>query len=210
MAGEAPSLDDLALTTLTRSKRTVTIKQMSPTAEKSLGREPFLESVAKHVRHALAGLAERYAEKGRSLEDLGTAQEIAIRMLASVPAPSDWDDLVGPFYSTGKLAQLLGNISRQAIAERRERRTLLGLRTADGAYVYPAFQFTEHNEVLSGLAEVLQCFDRMYVDGWTVAGWLMASQRSLGGRSVIDHLAAGRGREKPVALARSQAARYAQ
>lgn len=172
--------------------------------------KPFLESVAKHVRRALAGLAESYAEKGRSLEDLGTPEEIAKRMLATVPAPSDWDELLGPFYSTSKVAQLLGNISRQAIADRRERRTLLGLRTADGSYVYPAFQFDAHNEVLPGLAEVLQCFDPKDVEEWTVAGWLVALQRSLSGRSVIEALAAGSEKEKVVALAQAQAARYTQ
>jgi hypothetical protein len=175
-----------------------------------LERQPFLESVAKHVRRALAGLAESYAEKGRSLEDLGTAEEIAKRMLATVPVPSDWDELVGPFYSSSKVAQLLGNVSRQAIAERRERHTLLGLRTADGSYVYPAFQFDAHNEVLPGLALVLQCFDPNDVDEWTVAGWLVALQRSLSGRSVIEALTSGDEREKTVALARAQAARYAQ
>ena len=183
---------------------------MAEMGKEVLERQPFLESVAQHVRRALDGLAESYAEKGRSLEELGTAQEIAKRMLASVPAPSDWDELLGPCFSTSGVAQLLANISRQAIAERRDRRTLLGLRTADGSYVYPVFQFNAHNEVLPGLAEALQCFGRKDVDAWTVAGWLVASQRSLSGRSVIDTLASGRAGEKVVELARAQAARYAQ
>ena len=171
--------------------------------------QPFLESVAKHVRRALVGLAENYAEKGRSLEDLGTAQEIAKRMLATVPSPSDWDEMLGPFYSTSKVAQLLGNISRQAVAERRDRHTLLALRTVDGSYVYPVFQFDAHNEVLPGLAAVLQCFDPRAVDEWTVAGWLVASQRSLSGRSVIEALVSSRSYEKVVELAQAQATRYA-
>lgn len=183
---------------------------MAEIGKELLAREPFLESVAEHVRRALDGIAESYAEKGRSLEELGTAQEIAKRMLASVPVPSDWDELLGPCFSTSGVAQLLGNISRQAIAERRDRRTLLGLRTADGSYVYPVFQFNEHNEVLPGLAEVLQCFDRKQVDEWTVAGWLVASQRSLNESSAIDALASGRAGERVVELARAQAARYVQ
>ncbi len=171
--------------------------------------QPFLESVAKHVRRALVGLAENYAEKGRSLEDLGTAQEIAKRMLATVPSPSDWDEMLGPFYSTSKVAQLLGNISRQAVAERRDRHTLLALRTVDGSYVYPVFQFDAHNEVLPGLAMVLQCFDPKDADAWTVAGWLVASQRPLSGRSVIEALVSSRSYEKVVELAQAQATRYA-
>ena len=171
---------------------------------------PLTDSVAEHIRRALAGLAESYAKKGRSIRDLGTAQEIANRMLATVPAPSDWDDLLGPFYSTSGVAQLLGGISRQAIAERRERHTLLGLRTVDGSYVYPVFQFNAHNEVQPGLADVLQCFDPKTVDEWTVAGWLVASQRSLSGRSVMETLASGQAAAKVVELARAQSARYAQ
>lgn len=37
------------------------------------------------------------------------------------------------------------------MTDRRERRTLLGLQTADGRWVYPRFQFDERNEVISGL-----------------------------------------------------------
>ena len=54
----------------------------------------------------------------------------------------------GPFYSTAGLARVLGGVSRQAIEERRRRRTVLALRTADDAWVYPAFQLDEHNRVM--------------------------------------------------------------
>jgi hypothetical protein len=131
-------------------------------------------------------------------------------MVATVPSPSAWDDLLGPFFSTSKIARLLGNVSRQAITDRRRRRTLLGLRTADGAIVYPIFQFNEHNEVLPGLALILQCFDPEVVDDWTVSGWLVAPQKALGRASVIQWLASGRSVETVVHLARAQAARYAQ
>jgi hypothetical protein len=172
--------------------------------------EAFVDTVAQHVRNALAGLAESYAESGRSLGELGSPQQIAKRMVATVPSPSAWDDLLGPFYSTSKITRLLGNVSRQAITDRRKRRTLLGLRTADGAIVYPVFQFNEHNEVLPGLALILQCFDPEVVDDWTVAGWLVAPQGSLDRASVMEWVAAGRPIETVVHLAQAQAARYAQ
>lgn len=168
----------------------------------------FLGSVVRHVRLGLNEVARRYARSGRSLEDLGSAEEIATRMMETVPAPSDWDALLGPLYSTSKVARLLGNVSRQAVAERRNRRTLLALRTDDGRYVYPAFQFDAHNDVLSGLAEVLQRFAPEDVDEWTVAGWLVAPQRSLGGRSAIDALASKETRKKVIELAHAQAARF--
>ena len=146
---------------------------------------------------------------GRSLRDLGTAKQIAERMVATVPAPSEWDEVLGPVYSAAKLARLLGGVSRQAIADRRERRTILGLRTSDGAFVYPVFQFDADNQVLPGLPDVLQCFDPDHVDDWTLAGWLLSRQRALGGKSVIDRLRAGVDRDKAVALAQNQAERYA-
>ena len=85
-------------------------------------------------------------------------------MLQAVPTASRWNDLVGPFYSAGQVAKVCGGVSRQALADRRERRTILGLKTADGAIVYPTFQFDEKNRVLSGLPEVLQCFRGVDVD----------------------------------------------
>ncbi len=70
------------------------------------------------------------------------------------------------------------------MADRRERRTLLGLKTADGIVVYPTFQFNHHNQVLAGLPEILQCFRGSGMDDWTLAGWLVAPMsQSLEGRS---------------------------
>jgi hypothetical protein len=100
------------------------------------------------VRDAAARLAERldlialdYARAGRSVTELGTADELAERMLAVVPTPSPWDEIVGPVYRTAQVATVLGGVSRQAVADRRARGRLLGLRTSDGVWVYPAFQF---------------------------------------------------------------------
>lgn len=92
---------------------------------------PYPEQVADLVLRELGDLEARYAERGRSLSELCPPEELAERMVATVPLPSPWGEL-GPFYSTGKVARLLGGISRQAIADRRKRGTLLGLQTIDG------------------------------------------------------------------------------
>jgi hypothetical protein len=168
----------------------------------------YADQIVGQVREALEALAKNYAERGRTLAELGTAEEIAERMVATVPAPSAWDEILGPFYSTPKLAEILGGVSRQALADRRKRRSLLGLRTEDGAVVYPVFQFNARNEVLPGFREVLQSFDPDDVDDWTLAAWLVASQRSLGGSSIVKWLASGRPREAAFDLARAQASRY--
>src|SRR3954465_11322221 len=154
-------------------------------------RSAYIDKITQQVR---AGLEERlssYTEQGRSLEKIGRPEDVARRMLATVPEPSRWDDLLGPFYGGGQVAKLLGGISRQAVADRRERRTLLGLKTADGVVVYPTFQFDDRNQVLPGLAEILQAFRDSAVDDWTLAGWLVAPSKALRGQSVVQALRAG-------------------
>jgi hypothetical protein len=167
----------------------------------------FIDRVTEHLKR---GLEERLSSLGGREQSLEEAERLAERMLDAVPMTSRWDDRLGPFYSTGKLARLWGGVSRQAVADRRERRTVLGLKTADGALVYPTFQFDERNRVLAGLPEVLQCFRGVPVDGWTLASWLVAPLRSLERSSVIDWLRAGRELEPVLTLARDAARRYSQ
>lgn len=168
----------------------------------------FIDKVTARLRRGLEERLSNYAELGHSLEEIGSAEELADRMLQVVPTVSRWDDLLGPFYSTNQVARLCGGISRQALADRRERRTLLGLKTADGVVVYPTFQFDEKNRVLSGLSEVLQCFRGVDVDDWTLAGWLASPSRALEGRSVIEWLRLGKELDPVLVHARGAARRF--
>lgn len=169
----------------------------------------LIQDVARYVTQGLEERLARYPEEGPALARLGSAQDLARRMLEVVPSPSRWDELLGPFYSSGQVAKILGGISRQALADRRERRTLLGLKTADGVVVYPIFQFDDGNRVLRGLAEILQAFRGSEVDDWTLAGWLVSPLKPPRGQSVIQWLRAGGGLEAPLALARDAARRFA-
>jgi len=170
----------------------------------------FIDRVTEHLRRGLEERLSSLTEHGRTLEEIGPADRLAEKMLDAVPATSRWDDRLGPFYTTSKLAKLWGGVSRQAVADRRERRTVLGLKTADGALVFPTFQFDERNRVLAGLPEVLQCFRGAPVDGWTLAGWLVAPMRPLKGSSVIDWLRTGGEQDLVLALARDAARRFSQ
>lgn len=116
-----------------------------------------------------------------------------------------WNELLGPFYKTNEMAKICGRIFGQALADRRERRTILGLKTSDGVVVYPAFQFDEKNRVLRGLPEVLQCFRGVDVDDWTLAGWLASPSQALGSRPVVDWLRLGKELEPALVLARDAA-----
>src|SRR6187200_3087245 len=119
--------------------------------------DPYVERDSARVSAELASRVDALRAHGHEAEALGDSDALADRMLASVPEPSPWAEL-GPFYSTTGIARVLGGVSRQAVEERRRRRTILALRTADNVWVYPAFQLDGHNQVVQGLAEVLAGF----------------------------------------------------
>ncbi len=171
---------------------------------------PYPEHVAWLVGQELDRLAARYAERGRSLAELGPPQEVAERMVASLPSPSRWDELLGPFYGPGQVARVLGDVSRQAVADRRQRRTLLGLRTADRHWIYPLFQFDRRNRVLKGLPELLRILSESGIDDWSLAGWLMSPLRPLGGRTAMEWLREEREPARLLAVTRDAARRFAQ
>jgi hypothetical protein len=165
--------------------------------------------IASLVFDGLEELEQRYSDLGRSLAEVGRAKQLARQMLAALPAPSPWSE-IGPFYSSSRVAQIFGGISRQAVADRRGRGTLLGLQTADRKWVYPAFQFDERNNVLEGLSELLKVLRISDADNWTLASWLDSPMRSLDGRSPIEWLRLGNDRGALRTLAADAARRFAQ
>lgn len=169
----------------------------------------YVERVSARVAEGLAQRVGALHDRGHEAGDLGDPDELADRMLAAVPDPSPWTEL-GPFYSTAGMARVLGGISRQAVEERRRRRTVLALRTADGVWVYPAFQLDSRNRVVRGLTDVLEVFHPASPDDeWMVAAFLAATQPALGDRSIVEHLQAGGDLDEALALARERAARWA-
>lgn len=181
-----------------------------PTGRYHVGAVSFADQVTSLVGLKLRELEASYAERGRSLAEVASPREIAERMVAIVPRPSGWDDLLGPFYGPGQVAEVLGGISRQAVAERRQRRTLLGLRTDDGHWVYPVFQFDERNAIPTGLAELLRILGDSGVDDWSLAGWLASPLRSLDGSTPIEWLRRGSNLARLLDVGRDAARRFAQ
>jgi hypothetical protein len=164
----------------------------------------YVDRVMVRLRKGLERRLSTLLEHGHPL---APPEKLAERMLNALPTPSSWDSSIGPFYGSGQIAQLLGNISRQAVADRRERRRLLGVKNPDGVVLYPAFQLDEHNRVLKGLPEVLQCFRGVGSDDWAIARWLLTPLRPLRGSSVIDWLRNGGALDKAVAQAEAAARR---
>jgi hypothetical protein len=95
-----------------------------------------------------------------------------------------WADLVGPFYDAGSVAVVLG-VSMSAVYARTRRGSLLGLRTGNGATVYPVFQF-DGDRVEPRLARVLRALRG--ASGWTLAAWLRSPEVELGGRTPMQAL----------------------
>jgi hypothetical protein len=171
--------------------------------------EAYVARVSSRVTEELTRRVDVLRQQGHDAAELGDPDDLAARMLAAVPLPSPWAEL-GPFYSTTGLARVLGGVSRQAVDERRRRRTVLALRTADGAWVYPAFQLDGRNRVVAGLAEVLDRFRPGTPDDeWMVAAFLAAPQPGLDDRSVVDHLRSGGALDAAVDLAAERAERWA-
>lgn len=168
-----------------------------------------LEATWSFLR-SMVRVEKQYEEHGRALDELfDSPQELVERSLQVVPDPSPWNETLGAFYDTTGVRQVLGDISRQAVMDRVKRRTLLGLKTSDGRWVYPVVQFARRNEVVEGLADVLQSFDPGQVDDWTVAGWLASDTPSLDGLSPLVWLREGRDPATVLALARDAARRLA-
>lgn len=144
-----------------------------------------MTDVSARVRH---GLQRRVA--GHDPAELGSPAEMAERMLAAVPEPSPWS-AVGPFYSTTGVRRLLGGITRQAVEDRRRRGSLVALQTAEGTWVYPAFQFDERNRPIPAVVAAHRRLATGRIGAWTAAGALLGPQPDLGGRSIVEHLRGG-------------------
>lgn len=153
-------------------------------AEAEAFRRDLMDAVDAAVRERLRDVERRGGDLGR----LGDPEELAQRMAAALPvAAHPLDVELGPFYDTNGLARWW-SVSRQALADRVRRGTLLACRTADGHLVYPAFQFARDGAVRPGILEAIAVFARHEVDGWTVAVWLTTPSPVFDGDSAVDHL----------------------
>jgi hypothetical protein len=96
-------------------------------------------------------------------------------------------DRAGGLIETADVARHLG-ISRQAVAKRVQRGTLLALPGPSGSLRFPAMQFAE-NGTLEGLEKVLGAFN--VHSPWTRLAVLLDTDTALGGERVIDALRMG-------------------
>jgi len=167
----------------------------------------YRDAVVAVVTARVSSRLDELVAAGVPLESLGSPDQVADQLAAALPAARHAYDLeLGPFYDTAGLTRWLA-VSRQALADRVRRGSLLACRTQDGHLVYPAFQFDGSGAIRTGLAPVLKIFTGH--DGWLVATWLVTATDALDGSSAIDWLALGRDRVTVATLARADAGGWA-
>lgn len=144
---------------------------------------------------ALSELADEYADRlaaaGSGLDDVGGAAGIADLVRAVLPRPNRFAARVGPVYSTGQLARLLPgtgapSITDEAVRDRRRNRRLVGFKTADGRWAWPAWQFRTVPGRLVPRDEVIALWRLLPDDGpseLTRIAWMTGAHRGLDGHS---------------------------
>lgn len=176
-----------------------------PTTGAAESRGGDARALADRLGELVAERARSLAAQGRSLTDLGDTEELAQRMVAALPTQHAWDERLGPFYDTAGLVTWLG-ISRQALADRVRRGTLLACRTADGHLVYPALQFARDGVVRAGVVDAIGHLTRAGAEGWAVAVWLTTPSDAFEGHSAVDFLVVHRSSAAAVEHVREVAA----
>ena len=161
---------------------------------KPIPRDP---EIRDHKRRLLAAITARLDDlyASNAVTPLDLPDDVARQMVGSVPRQHLSDESVGPFYDTDGVRKLLSRngrpVSRQAIADRISRMTILGAKTADGHWAFPTFQFAG-DDIIPELRKVLACFRDTTADGWAVAAWLNTPSTTFDGLTAVEWLRTGR------------------
>jgi hypothetical protein len=116
-----------------------------------------------------------------------------------------WDVHLGPFYSEDRVASMM-EIDDESLDGLVSEGQLLRLRTSDGLFVYPIFQFDEGTPI-PGVGEIFRILTSEGVDEWTAAAWLLTRQPHLGNTKPVAWLQSPRDVRRVAWLARFAAKR---
>lgn len=141
-----------------------------------------------------------------------SADELAGDLIALMARPVEdhpWRAILGPVYRSEGAARRLGNLTRQSLDGRRRRYQVLGVRTADGRWAYPAWQFaSDEGGVMDGMVDVLGILLPV-ADGLAAARWLRTPNRRLDGSEPLDAIRVGGADVQMIDAASAQAAVWA-
>lgn len=96
--------------------------------------------------------------------------------LIPVRGPNEMAAMLGPFYDSSGVMRLLGIPSKQALESRRKKSSLLAMKTGDGKWVYPVFQF-KGRAVHPGLVPAIRAFRGQ--PGWSAGTWFVTPHDDL-------------------------------
>lgn len=155
----------------------------------TIGHMDALAALEKGFREQLEELWGRHPEIQTT--GVAEAEEAGRGAARHAVAPIVWRSAVGDVWDTSKVTELLG-VSRQALAQRIQSRTLLGLR-GRGTTLYPTWQFdAERRAVRPIVAALLAEFrNAQGVEPWTVASWATTPQTELRGNTPAELLMKG-------------------
>lgn len=123
---------------------------------------------------------------------------VAEAVAAVLPRPNRFVARLGPVYATGQLQRLLPGTSAkpvtdEAVRDRRQHGRLIGIKTRDGRWAYPTFQFRVAPGKLVPRDDVLALWNLLPhedpdVDALTLAAWLTGSRADLEGGTPLEWL----------------------
>lgn len=164
-------------------------------------RQSLTRMSPEEVMRAVAAenAAETVAEVLLADPDVGAAEQSAwVRgLLRGARHKRAMLELAGGVMSSSEASDLLG-ISVQAVKQRIERRAILAVPLAGGAWGFPAKQFDADGRVRAGVAEVLKAAPD--VNAWVVLSVLVDSPSDGRGGTVLENLADADVRAGTVAL----------
>lgn len=153
--------------------------------------------------HDLDRLLDRWVgrleRRGQTIDDVGGVEAVVHAMEAALPVVNELARRAGPVHTTNQLRRLLPGVHAhplgdQAVYNRVKARTLIGAKTMEGQWVYPAFQFQPRpgrlqprDDVLT-LWRLLPAVDQDRFDAWSLIAWLTGARRDLDGQAPLAWL----------------------
>jgi hypothetical protein len=138
---------------------------------------------------ALAAEAPPLADPGGGeLGQLATAIVEMLRLAPTTEMGNPLAELIGPCWSTQQVERATGT-TRQNLSDLARRDRAIRLRTADGTYWWPTFQFRRVGGVARfdvGSQRLWQVLPHGTFDDWDLAAWMLRPRHDLNGRRPVD------------------------
>jgi hypothetical protein len=125
--------------------------------------------------------------RGR-LGQLATAIVEMLRLAPTTEMGNPLAELIGPCWSTQQVERATGT-TRQNLSDLARRDRAIRLRTADGTYWWPTFQFRRVGGVARfdvGSQRLWQVLPHGTFDDWDLAAWMLRPRHDLNGRRPVD------------------------